>query len=240
MINTLLVVAGIAIFAFGYLVFYRDYTAKTEAVVNATKPLTTRLNELKAHDAKKAEYKQGIADSAKLASDTLAQFPAMIRTEDLIMYTNGIDDEASEFYPSAAQAYFPLKYFNPEVNPEDGNMFHISTISFGKPILLKKFEAKTQPDQETAANYSAYSLQTTVNATNLGYNNLKRVIRWITNYEYRTIIDSVAVNYDANTGTLAGTFMYTKVYIDDGSYEYVQTKVPEGPVGVDSPFGIIQ
>ncbi|MDR0819647.1 MAG: hypothetical protein LBN43_08785 [Oscillospiraceae bacterium] len=265
MINTLLVILGLAIILVAYFVFYTDNNTKTEQVVNETKPLTTRLNELKAHDAKRAEYEQGIKDAARLASDTLAQFPAKVFVEDSIMYATGMEDDlfstASAAAPvaadnaepdaeapeasaapvdatksSSAEVYFAPKFLDSEA----GRMFHVHDMVFEVPVLLSQFEAKTEPDQETAANYSVYGLTTTVGATDIGYTNLKRAIRWINSYTYRTKIDEINVNYDANTGLLAGTVTYTKVYVDDGNYEYAAPKIPQGNHGIENPFGLTQ
>ncbi|MDR2531041.1 MAG: hypothetical protein LBC65_05840 [Oscillospiraceae bacterium] len=236
-LNLLLVVAGILIGIVGYFVFYNDFNNKKEKVTNDCKPLESRMKQLRDFEANQPMYEKGIEDAVKTIADVVNWFPPMVRVEDSILYTLGIDDETNRFSIDG-MGFYTYDLFDEE-DPDHtdvGNLAHVSSLSFDTPTYLMSFSARPEPDMKTDINYSAFMLSTSLGIGNIWYNDLKDMIRFINNSPYRTFINTISMSYNSNTGMLSGTMQFTQVYLNDGAYEYIPTELPEMPEGVE--YGI--
>ncbi|GHV42025.1 hypothetical protein FACS189490_10090 [Clostridia bacterium] len=211
-INTLLIVLGLAILALSYFLPFRGFSAQTETVRAEIAALEPRELELEIHVRNVPAYNSGITLFAQIAAENLTRFPKSIRTEDLVMFVVDLEKEIG---------------------------MEISSASFTEEQQIAAFDAKTEVGQRAAGRYTAKAMTTKL-SFRMGYQQLKDALTRITEDPERTALDSMGASYDATTGTLTGTMDITKAFVDDGTYVYEPTDVPEGNIGVNSPFGTLR
>ena len=146
----------------------------------------------------------------------------------------------------AAQITTELGNYSQQVRTEDLIMYavmledemklDISSASFTDPEVLSTFAL---PTADGNISFTAYSVSMTVN-TRMGYSDMKDAITRVYTTQDRTVLDSLSIVFDGETGGLAGTITISKVFVDDGSYIYWPTDVPSGSLGNPNPFGTIE
>ena len=118
---------------------------------------------------------------------------------------------------------------------EDEMQLDISSASFTDPTLISEFSL---PSEDGPVDYSAYSVSMTIN-TRMSYADMKDAITRVYATQDRTLLESLAIVFNSETGGLSGTITLSKVFILGGPYTYTPTRVPDGPLGKPNPFGTI-
>lgn len=107
-------------------------------------------------------------------------------------------------------------------------------------------QAANTTDATQAAGGNTDAVQTdtmaaTVNTVSLSFmtdsKGLKEIAEYISNYPDHTIIDSVAVNADSATGTLAGNLVLKRFALTGTGKEYVEPAINGIDIGNDNIFG---
>ncbi len=206
----LIVLGGILLFVVLYFVVNNRVLESTEEVEAELASIQPQLLELEALYADRATYLSEIESDKLYAAEQLAQYPAGIRPQDIIVWTLDLEEAVD---------------------------FDVDTLTFGEAQLVAEFPAYVSVDgADVHTDLSAY--KTTSNATGqLSYEQLKSSIDYIYATKEKTALDSVSISYDAETSKLAGNFVISKFFITYPQAEYQESQMPLVPIGTDELFG---
>ena len=208
----LLVLLGIAVFLITYLVVFKSFNAKSDALQAQIDTLTPRLEELRGYEASLSTYQSEIKALGESISLERATYPADIRSEDLILFANdqavtlGLDLTNVNVTPAELVSQFSV----PEKNGDAYTLVPVAALRTGLEIQC-----------------------------GLDYSQLKKLLNAIYAQKQRTIVNSVDVSYNSTTGALTATVSIEKFLIAGKDYIYEKTNIPGIEQGTDDPFGTV-
>jgi len=210
----IIILLGIVIFAAAYAGVYLNFTNKTTALEAETAALAPRLSELQGYYNSLGTYEKGIEESRAVITENLMQYPEDVRPEDEIMYAVSLEKDVGLFIGSAA---------------------------FGEPeqVMALRGITETEDGSYSVLPLSAFRRRMDC-ACSLNYAQLKRTVKYINETPLCTRLNTVSVSYDAETGGLTGTMTIDKYFITGINDAYVETYVPQMPLGTDNIFGTIE
>lgn len=209
----LLILLGVLVFLAAYLLVYNRFTEKADATREEIAALSPRLMVLRSHEANVNAYQNEIDQISGAVEAALAEFPSDVRTEDLILYGSGL--ESAVGMTVSAMAFSPaevISRFNVPRAGEDGGVELIP--------------------------YAALRTGLTVEGE-LNYTEFKRLVNYIYSTVQRTSLESVSLNYNAESGELSAAAQLAKYFVCGEEYVYEATRVPSFQAGVSDPFGLI-
>lgn len=162
----------------------------------------TYYNDLKAKDNNRQQY---IDDTAKYKADyeaILAEFPAELYQDNTIMYLQGIKDEYKFTFPSVTMGEEMLFY----------------TLGQGAVGDISLDAAPAETDTTTAVasdGYNCYMATFPVSYTG-DYKNIKSVIDYIKDGEYRMTLDSISIAFNDTEGYYEGELSFTSYAVNGG------------------------
>lgn len=209
-IRLLLIVLGLLIIIFVYFIPVNNMNLEAEQYQAETAAMQPRLIELRDHYAKLGEYQSGIIEAAETFKSESALYPEQVRVEDFVMFAVMLEEDFG---------------------------FEISGATFTDSVVLSNFTGiEESGDELLQTEYTAYCVEMTVSCR-MDYSQFKDSVDRINATPHKTLLNTVNVSYDQETGGLVGTMTISKLFLTDGKYDYVPTDVPMGPVGLDNPFG---
>lgn len=209
----LLILLGALIFLAAYLLVYNRFTDEAKSARTELSELSPRLTELRSHKANLDNYQREIDEISGAVKEELAKFPSDVRTEDLILYGSGL--ESAVGMTVSAMTFTPaevISRFNVPLEGEDGRV-----------ELIPYAALRTGLTVEGDINYAEF----------------KRLVNYIYSTAQRTTLESVSLNYNAETGELSAAAQLAKYFVCGEEYVYEATRVPGFKAGVDDPFGLI-
>jgi len=206
----LLVFLGLAIFLFTYLTISKSYNEKRDAVQSEINSLSPRLNELQGYYANLGSYQDGISEIEDSVSTELSKFPSDVRSEDLIMYSNELEQALG---------------------------IEISSISVVPPELISQFNIPMEVDNgfklvPVAAMRTGLNVECSMN-----YEQLKKLIDYIYSTKERTTLKDVSISFNSTSGGLIGSVSLEKYFVSSADYKYEKTEMPPVNMGTTDPFG---
>lgn len=161
----------------------------------------TYYNDLKAKDNNRQQY---IDDTAKYKADyeaILAEFPAELYQDNTIMYLQGIKDEYKFTFPSVTMGEEMLFY----------------TLGQGAVGDITLDAAPTEADTTAVVSdgYNCYMATFPVSYTG-DYKNIKSVIDYIKDGEYRMTLDSISIAFNDTEGYYEGELTFTSYAVNGG------------------------
>lgn len=206
----LFVLLGIAVFLVLYLLVYKSYNDKKADVQTQIDSLMPRLTELQGYNANLSSYQDGISKIENSVSTELSKFPSDVRSEDMIMYANELEDKLD---------------------------ISVQKIDIVPPELISQFNIPKQTsDGYTLVPIAALRTGIDIDCT-LDYNQLKKLINYIYATKQRTTLKSVNVSFNAETGGLVGTVSIEKYFVSSADYTYQKTDIPSVKKGTSDLFG---
>lgn len=208
-IGLLIILLGIIAFLVCYLAIYNPTIADNEILNGEIATLTPELNALKAKEARKPEFEEGIENSRAAIQGIIDGFPRAVRAEDFIMYAVTLE-----------------------------NVVGINTdgMNFSQPELIIELEDVIGPDGEVEFEATnAYGVIGTINAI-FTYDHMKEVVKNVYERSVRSSINTFTINYNAEYGVLSGTVAIEKYFITSEDDPYIETYVPPMRTGVPNPF----
>lgn len=171
--------AGMLVLVVIYVFVYMDYTQKTEELTTSNGELKRVVDELQQYSDNIEDYKEEIEGMRQQIEQTVAEYPADAREEDIVMLAVELQEQNVIAYDA--------------INMEERE----GTYSI--PGDLVKAAAIEGLDEELvfAQKHAVY-----VNATN--YDNLKSIVEQVYLSDNRIGIDNIAYAKDEENGTLEG------------------------------------
>ena len=211
-IKLLIVLAGILVLLFAYLLVYRNYSQKTDDLQSQIDSLQPELQQLREYDQHKQEYLDGIDSYKENMKSIMSSLPSSVWTEDQIMLARMMEEDLD---------------------------ITANSESFADPVVVTQFSGTPLDDID---NYSdkvdmtSSKYQMTLDA-DMDYTQFKDFLDYIYDEEDMTGLDSVTMSYnaeDTNLNVSAVINQYTLSY--DGAKEEKHA-VPAVSGGVKDPFG---
>lgn len=210
--NLLLILLGVAIFLVTYLMVYRSYNAKSEALQAQIDTLTPRLTELRGYSANVGEYQQKIDEIGGSVARELQDYPADLRSEDLILYANELENKLG---------------------------LELTGVTANPPELVAQFSLpKKSGESFTLVPVAALRTGLDIQC-GLDYGQFKKLLNYIYATKQRTALSSVDLSYNATTGGLSAAVSMEKFFVSSMEYIYEKTGIPGITQGVDDPFGTV-
>ena len=209
----LLILLGIIILLVGYLAIYNPYTAKTEAVEAETAALQPELADLMSYYDNLDEYYAGTDAAAQTVEAELRNYPAAIRSEDVILYAVAMEKQTGAT---------------------------ISSIAFAGEEILSQFAVMDKAADGTVAarDLTAWRTGATVSCS-LSYQQLKSVIDYVNKSGDRSSLESVSVTFDSESGQLTGDVSFLQYFVAAADDEYVPSGVSGVTLGRADLFGTV-
>lgn len=247
-----------AIFVFSYFYLYESYVKKTETAYENVELVKAEIKSREQKLSEEASVRDKITEVNAQKQEIIDSFPVGIKDEDNYMFIEQMEKalniktssisttESSLFYKTIlpVQGITPADQANAAVE-QIGNTTEQPTNNTDQPANATEQTAKpTDAAQATGGNTEAAQIDTmtaTVNTVSLSFmtdsKGLKQIAEYIKNYPDHTIIDSVAVNVDSATGTLAGNLVLKRFALTGTGKEYVEPAINGIDIGNDNIFG---
>ncbi len=206
----LLILFGLAVFLVSYLVICDSYNNKKAGITAQTEALQPRLDELRGYYSNLESYQKEIDRIESSVNSNLSQYPTDVRSEDMIMYANELEDKLG---------------------------ISVDELDLKDPQVVAQFSVpKKTADSYKLVPVAAMQSGIDIKC-HLNYQQMKKLINYIYNNSKQTTIDKISVSFDAETGGLIGTVTLEKYFVSSSDYKYTQTEIPTVKRGTDDPFG---
>ena len=207
----LLILLGIIILLVAYLAIYNPYSAKTAAVEAETAALQPELADLMGYYENLDSYYAGIDAAAQTVEAELRNYPAAIRSEDVILYAVAMENQTGASIQSIS--------------------FHAEEIQSQFSVMDKAADGSYSTRELTAWRTGA-----TVSCS-LGYQQLKKVIDYVNKSGDRSALENVNVTFDSENGQLTGDIGFNQYFVASADDAYAPTAVSGVTLGRDDLFG---
>lgn len=208
----LLVLLGLVIFALAFFGLVKPFQEKTAALEAQITSLIGERDLLLSHRAKQDEYLEEMQRIGRLSQQELQGFSTDVRSEDLIMYANELQEKIG---------------------------LQIGGILVEPPQALMRLQLP--PDaQGTSALCAVLIMESRLqmNCT-LSYNELKQLINYVNANPKKTSLGLVAVSYSGEGGKLAAQLSISRYFQVTEPYEYTETQIPPVEKGSPDPFRVL-
>ncbi len=232
--DLLLFILGCCIIFFPIKYLAMDNFDERKDIISEKDERMVYYNDLKAKDANRQQYIDDTASYEESYEEILALFPSELYQENTIMYLQGIKDSYDGFtFPSVTMGEETLFY-----TLGTGAAGDVTLESTSTEDTTDTTDAETTEDGTEATaggNYNCYSASFPVTYQG-DYDDLKSVIEYIENSEYRMTVDSIDISFDKTTGYYSGdmTFSSFAVNGEDRVTDQVDVNVQTGK---DNIFG---
>lgn len=224
--NLLLVILAIAIlFVCIYYVAKPQFDDRKE-ILKEKDERESYYNELKEKDVNRQQYIDDTAEYEAKYTEILEEFPSELYQENTIMYIEGIKNEYDFDFPSVTMG-------------EETLFYTMGTGATGDASLdggtSTDAAAGTEEGADTEGKYNCYSA--TFPTTYAGsYDNVKEVIDYIENSEFRMTVDSISIAFDEETGLYTGDMTFSSYAVSGGDRTTDQVDV-NVDTGTNNIFG---
>ncbi len=214
--NLLLFILGIAILVVPIRVFAMSNFDDKKTIENQKNERQTYYNELKAKDANRQQYIEDTEKYTKQYQDILAQFPSELYQDNTIMYLQGVKDKYKFNFPSITMGEETLFY----------------TLGSGAAGDVTTTDVAADGSDATVAatdGYNCYSASFPVTYEG-SYKDVKDVIDYIKNGDYRMTLDTVSIAFNDQTGKYEGDMTITSYAVngEDRTTDHADVNVQTG------------
>ncbi len=231
-IKLIINIISLAIFIFSYFYIYERYIEKKEAALLKIESVKGEINDreqmLMEEDSILAQIDEVNAQKQLI----IDSFPVYIEHEDNFIFVEQMEKA--------------LKVKTSSINTSDSAMFY-ETILPVRPAEDGNegvSESETAPDTLAQAENSDTALSTmtaTVNKLSMSfvtdYKGFKELADYVGSYPDHTIIESIAVSADSNTGVLTGNMVLKRFALTGSGKKYEAPSIDGIDIGIDNIFG---
>ncbi len=209
---TYVILFGILIFAIAYFMGYKKNVEKTEALELSNQKLDQRVKSLKKYYDEEQEYLDKMEPMKMEIDRILAQYPADIREEDVIMQA---------------------------VNLQMGTPVQINNITLPAGSVMKNIPENvvTGAGVETYQKPIEFMQRKTNYTTQLDYPGLKSVVQSLFNSNYLISIERLTYSGSEETGILTGTLDLSFYSVRGTDKEYTAPMMTPYEPGTENIFG---
>lgn len=133
----------------------------------------------------------------------------------------------------------PETYFMYADNLRNDLEVTIDGVNISNPTLMNKLTIMRWIEEQNVEVPVASYLTTLSFGWQFSYDQLKSFIEYVHSDQYRTVVNTVNVSYNAATGHLTGNTVIYKYFITTPSYVYEPADIPLVDKGNDNPFGTL-
>ena len=227
--NLLLFLLGIAILVLPIRFLAMSNFADKKSIDNQYNDRQTYYNSLLEKDANRQQY---IADTEKYKADyeaVLAQFPSELYQDNTIMYLQGVKDKYKFNFPTVTMGEETLFYTLGTGAAGDVTVADNSSDSTDASTDASTADVTIDESTSTVAGYNCYSASFPVTYEG-DYKDIKDVIDYIKNGDYRMTLDNVTISFNDQTGKYEGDMTITSYAVngDDRTTDHADVNVQTG------------
>ena len=218
--NLLLFILGIAILVLPIRFLAMGNFDDKKSIDNQYNERQTYYNSLLEKDANRQQY---IDDTAKYKSDyenLIAEFPSELYQDNTIMYLQGVKDKYKFNFPTVTMGEETLFYTLG--SGAVGDISVADSTSDSSDVTVDESKIST-------TGYNCYSASFPVTYEG-DYKDLKDVIDYIKNGDYRMTLDEVSIAFNDQTGKYEGDMIITSYAVngDDRTTDHADVNVQTG------------
>lgn len=218
--NLLLFILGIAILVLPIRFLAMGNFDDKKSIENQYNERQTYYNSLLEKDANRQQY---IDDTAKYKSDyenLIAEFPSELYQDNTIMYLQGVKDKYKFNFPTVTMGEETLFYTLG--SGAVGDISVTDSTSDSSDVTVDESKIST-------TGYNCYSASFPVTYEG-DYKDLKDVIDYIKNGDYRMTLDEVSIAFNDQTGKYEGDMIITSYAVngDDRTTDHADVNVQTG------------
>lgn len=223
--NLLLFILGIAILVLPIRFLAMSNFDDKKSIESQYNERQTYYNSLLEKDANRQQY---IADTEKYKADyeaVLAEFPSELYQDNTIMYLQGVKDKYKFNFPSVTMGEETLFYTLGAGAVGDVTVADNSSASTDAAAS----DVTIDDSAATASGYNCYSASFPVTYEG-DYKDIKDVIDYIKNGDYRMTLDDVTIAFNEQTGKYEGDMTITSYAVngDDRTTDHADVNVQTG------------
>lgn len=232
-VNILIILAGILIPVAVYFFVFNKYTEQTDILNASNAQLQQEVDYLQDLADHKEEYVTNTETYNMNIEEIKTHFPAEYKPEDDILYIISVEQQYGAGIPTigiGAPAYIGVD--KPAVE----------TVAEGTPDITIDEEGAVEGDvvaEDAAASvvpdFGLYSTSVTVRMDST-YRSLKDIITKLNTDQYKKSVDSISVVFDANTGELASSLVFSAYSMTGTDATYSTPVVPGVTYGTSDIF----
>lgn len=207
--NLLLFILGIAILVLPIRFLAMSNFDDKKSIESQYNERQTYYNSLLEKDANRQQY---IADTEKYKADyeaVLAEFPSELYQDNTIMYLQGVKDKYKFNFPSVTMGEETLFYTLGAGAVGDVTVADNSSASTDAAAS----DVTIDDSAATASGYNCYSASFPVTYEG-DYKDIKDVIDYIKNGDYRMTLDDVTIAFNEQTGKYEGDMTITSYAVN--------------------------
>lgn len=212
-INLLLILLAIVILVGAYLGIYSPLVSQTEAVEAEIAELKPRLEQLEGYNSNLKLYQEGIKKNKEEMARQLELYPNDVRSEDQILYATELEKKVG---------------------------LAVSNISMSQPASVLEMQGVVTDEKGNSAIVPIAANRAVMNLeTQLNYQELKNLVKYVNDTKLCTKLDVVSLSYDSSTGELIGNVAISKYFVSGLDSAYHAAKVPSVATGTSNIFGTV-
>ncbi|MBP3622373.1 MAG: hypothetical protein J6J16_11480 [Lachnospiraceae bacterium] len=192
-----------------YMYVYKPNSEETATIESDCAALETRLADLKAKEANRAQYEADIVAYNEKVEEIVSYFPATLDQELSVMFIKGVEDA------------------------HDGE-FLVGSVGLGAPTQFYTLGGNVDPETGVANGYTCYVSNMPISYQGT-YDGIQEFIEYIMNYKYRMNISSVSITYDVENDIAMGSVNLHAYCVSGEGREADEVNV-DVPNGVDNLF----
>lgn len=219
-LKALIILGMFLVFVVSYFVGFRMFLSGLSDVKMENASLESQLLDLRNKEARKQEYEDQIEENKAKIDAIIQQFPSKVTEAKTIYDLDVFQKELG-----------PLRYDS--ITFDMNGVFYSSTGAGAEGTDAATDGTQDSTSTETAASevkgYKdgvtlVYRSQLKINIKDLSYQNLKKLIHNVQNYDGRLTIEAMNLAYSDASGLLGGTIVLNWYSLEGSDNEY---KVPE-------------
>lgn len=225
--NLLLFILGVAIIVVPIRFLAVSNFDEKKSIDSERQTREAYYNDLKVKDADRQTYIDGAAQYKEDYEAILAKFPSELYQDNTIMYLQNVKDDYKFNFPSVTMG-------------EETLFYTLGTGAVGDLSVDATAEAATDTtdvslDTAAVSGYNCYSASFPVSYEG-DYKDVKDVIDYIENGDYRMSLDSINISFDEETGKYTGEMTFTSYAVngEDRTTDHADVNVQ---IGTNNIFG---
>ena len=234
--------ACIVLLAASYFFGYKTYSDKTDDMNTKTQALKAQYESLEASNEHRDEYKRKIQDNQDKITTISAKYPSVVTNQDEIYLSSLIEKESGAWINTFNFSEPSIVYTPQNLTASDTDVNTDKIDNTNK----KEETPEVSPapaNAEGTAKDGEFTFVGYKNSTQLSfqadYDQMKKLVAIINNYESRKSIKSVNLAVDKTTGLLTGTIDYDSYSLVSVSSKYTPLIIPSESMGIKNIFGDI-
>lgn len=222
--NLLLFLLGIAIIVVPIRFIAMNNFDEKKKIDSQKNERQTYYNDLKAKDNNRQQYIDDTAFYKASYEEVLSQFPSEIYQDNTIMYLQGIKDEYKLDFLTVGMGEETLFYTLGSGAAGDVSLDAAPAEGTETPATDENGELVATTD-----GYNCYLATFPVTYTG-DYNDIKSVIDYIKNGDFRMTLDEISISFNENEGYYEGNLTFTSYAVngDDRTTDHADVNVQTG------------